>query len=246
MKLLVDMGNTRVKWALAEKIDDVWMESAVYEAELPVLLDQHWAALARPARVVVASVAGTERLQQLKSWVAARWAVPVSVLQAQRQQLGVKNSYAQPETLGSDRWAALIAARHLHPSAACIVDCGTAVTIDVLSARGEFLGGVILAGLGLMRESLRAGTAGIRAIDGTVVNCLARSTAEGVAAGTLFGLAGAIDRILDENQTVLGGDFRILLTGGDAHVLKPYLRYPLIYMPDLVLRGLALVAEASA
>lgn len=245
MNLLVDMGNTRIKWTLAASPDRLQMASAAYQAPLPVFLDGHWAKLAPPARLVVASVVGDERTHQLQDWVAAHWAVPVSVLKARREMLGVKNSYDQPAALGSDRWAALIAARHLDPTAACIIDCGTAVTVDALAADGEFLGGVILPGLSLMRESLKAGTAGIRASEGTAVTCLARSTAQAVAAGALFGLAGALERIVVEQQRTLGEGLRVLLTGGDAEVLLPYLRYPVRHMPDLVLRGLAVVADAA-
>lgn len=245
MNLLVDMGNTCIKWAVADRPDSLQMRSASYQLELPLLLDRYWRALAPPRRLVVASVVAAEQVHQLKDWVAARWAVPVSVLQAQRQMLGVKNSYGRPEALGSDRWAALIAAWQLIHSAACVIDCGTAVTVDALSSDGEFLGGVILPGISLMRSSLLAHTAGIRTVEAETTDCLGRSTAQGVAAGTLFGLAGGIERIVDEHRRVLGSELRILLTGGAAGTLMPYLRYPLVHIPDLVLRGLALIAEAE-
>ena len=109
------------------------------------------------------------------------------VIQAQPEQLGVKHCYAQPETLGADRWAALIAVRGLTKTNACIVDCGTAVTVDALAANGEFRGGAIFPGLQLLRASLLRGTGGIHAAEGKSDSAFGCSTPDAVAAGTLQG-----------------------------------------------------------
>ena len=158
-------------------------------------------------------------------------------------QLGVKNSYREPGQLGADRWAALLAARGLTSMAACVVDCGTAVTVDALSANGEFLGGMIFPGLQLLRRSLMQGTQGVKVSEGNVMDCLARSTADGVAAGTLFGLAGAVDRLIAEYRQTLGEAMQVFLTGGDAPVLASRLQTATTPVPDLVLKGLARIAE---
>jgi len=155
----------------------------------------------------------------------------------------VRNRYRQPEQLGVDRWVALIGARGLTSSAACVVDCGTAVTVDALSAEGEFLGGAVFPGLRLLRDSLVRGTAGIPANEGDATDCLARSTADGVAAGTLFGLAGAVERLIDEYRRTLGATMRVFLTGGDAPALAARLRAAHTPVPDLVLKGLARIAD---
>jgi type III pantothenate kinase len=124
-----------------------------------------------------------------------------------------------------------------------VVDCGTAVTVDALSADGEFLGGAVFPGLRLLRDSLVQGTAGIPATEGDATDCLARSTADGVAAGTLFGLAGAVERLIDEYRRTLGETTRVFLTGGDAPALAARLRAAHTPVPDLVLKGLARIAD---
>lgn len=243
-RLLVDLGNTRLKWAWREA--GTWQRGeAVHGGHaLTEVLEDAWSALARPAEIVTASVAAPAVRQALTAWVAKRWGRPVRFIQAQAQLLDVRNGYRDPSTLGADRWAALIGARDLTKSAACVVDCGTAVTVDALSAEGVFLGGVIFPGLRLLREGLLAGTAGVREATGAETGCLGRSTGEAVAGGTLFGLCGAIERFLAEQQGVLGGAPTVFLTGGDAALVAPHLRRPVTPVPDLVLRGLERIAEA--
>ena len=243
MNLLVDIGNHRVKWALAAT--DKWRvgESAAYGDGISTILDKIWRDLSAPDRVVISSVAGGEPTRQLEQWIAHYWSSQVYLVQAQAELLGVKNYYTNPVSLGSDRWAALIAARAMTRDPVCIVDCGTALTLDALSAQGEFLGGVILPGMATMRACLRTHTQGVRETSGNAADCFARSTADGVAAGTLFGSIGAIERIIKEYRRALGKAMQAVITGGDAAELIPHLGFTAIVAPDLVLKGLALIAE---
>ena len=244
MNLLIDLGNSRLKWA--QQAPGLWRTgAALLEHALPSLLDRLWRDMDVPQKIVICSVSTSERMQALEQWVQARWSVTPRIVRAQAEQLGVKNRYRQPEQLGVDRWVALIGARGLTSSAACVVDGGTAVTVDALSADGEFLGGAVFPGLRLLRDSLVQGTAGIPATEGDATDCLARSTADGVAAGTLFGLAGAIDRILDEQAAMLGAAPQVLITGGDAPPLLALLRHVVQHTPDLVLEGVARIARAG-
>lgn len=243
MKLLVDVGNSRLKWAWAAA--GRWTpggSEAHPGADLPALLDSVWGIHPRPRQVVLASVAAPARTQELIAWLQARWGLSPHVVRAQPALLGVQNRYDDPTRLGADRWAALIAARALTPHAACVISCGTAVTVDALSATGEFLGGVILPGLRLARQCLLTHTQ-LREIDGEDMHCFARNTGDGVAAGTLFGLAGGIDRVIDEFSSALGATARVIVAGGDAARIVPRLRHPAIEAPDLVLKGLALIGE---
>lgn len=243
--LLADVGNTRVKWRSAggEKV-----EAASHAGGLVAVLEARWASLPAPRRVLAASVAGAGHDRSLTEWVAAHWSVPVQFVVAQAGQCGVRNTYSSPAQLGADRWAALIGAHHAYPGAACVCDCGTAATLDALSADGEFLGGVILPGLALARKALTVGTA-IREVDAPVDDCFARDTARAVAAGTLYGLAGAIERVAREHAARLGAGMRLLLTGGDAERLRPQLDgrlpFPVIVAPELVLGGLDVIAGGS-
>ncbi|MEK7759005.1 MAG: type III pantothenate kinase, partial [Pseudomonadota bacterium] len=118
------------------------------------------------------------------------------------------------------------------------------LTIDALDRNGVYRGGVILPGLALMRDALLR-TQGVREVLGDAGSSLAQSTADGVAAGTLFGLAGAIDRILDEQAVLLGDTPQTLITGGDAPSLLVLLRHIVQHTPDLVLEGVARIARAG-
>lgn len=243
MNLLIDLGNTRLKWA--QQTSGPWHAEAVVldsEKNIEDLFDKAWGKMPKPRQVVVCSVSHPERIEALVKWIQSHWSIPAHLVRPQAEQLGVKNLYRRPEQLGADRWAALIGVRGLTDAAACVVDAGTAVTVDALSAQGDFLGGAIFPGIKLLRESLVRGTAAITAETGVALDSLGRSTEDGVAAGTLFGLAGAVDRLVEEYRRTLGDSMKVFLTGGDAPQLSACLRVASTPAPDLVLKGLARIA----
>ena len=244
MRLLVDLGNSRLKWASSES--GAWRTGAALHRGVPMqaLLDEHWRALPAPHVVVAVTVAAKETAAELERWLRARWNISPHYARARAEQLGVVNRYRDPEKLGADRWVALIGARFEAPGQAlCVVGCGTAVTIDALTADGEFAGGVILPGLALMREALANGTAGVRPPEGNETSCLARSTADAVAAGALYGTVGAIERVTREFEQALGISMKLLVTGGDADRVAAHLQGSVRRMPDLLLRGLDRIAD---
>lgn len=244
MRLLVDLGNTRLKWASSDS--GHWRTGAALHrgAVLDELLDELWSDLPSPQKVVLVSVAEGDLAAGLERWVRARWRAEVHRVRAQPEQLGVVNRYREPAALGADRWVALIGARTEFPGEAlCVVGCGTALTIDALTREGEFAGGVILPGLTMMREALTNGTAGVRAAEGNETSCLARSTADAVAAGALYGLAGAIERVAHEFEQALGEPMKLVVTGGDADRVAAHLRGSVRRIPDLLLKGLDHIAD---
>lgn len=243
MRLLIDLGNTRLKWARSGAGEWRVGAAAYGEHDLNVLLDEVWSQFTAPTAVVMVSVGAQDARRVIEQWIQSRWDVRVRHVVAQPQQLGVINRYRDPAALGADRWVALIGARGALPaSAACVVDCGTAVTIDALTAQGEFAGGVIVPGLALLRTALARGTAGIGAAEGDETSCLARSTADAVAAGTVYGLAGAIERVCHEFERALDEPVKLLITGGDADRIAGHLNRPARRIPDLVLKGLERIA----
>jgi type III pantothenate kinase len=246
--LVADLGNTRLKWASVKDDGELSGHGAVEHATtgLAQALEGGWGRLRKPSRLVVANVAGATAAGVLTGWAVGRWGVTPEVVVAREAAAGVRNAYPEPERLGADRWAALVGAWALCRGAACVVDCGSAVTADALSAEGDHLGGLILPGLALMRRSLLEGTAGVRPVGEADVALLARNTAGAVAAGTLYALVAAIDRIATDLTAELGGRMETILTGGDAARLLPLLGRRWSHVPDLVLRGLAVLADEGA
>ena len=204
MRLLIDLGNSRMKWALSAP--GLWQSEArgLPQTELAAWFDEIWREVQSPESAVVSSVLDARHTRMLEEWMQQRWSLTPHVVRAQAQLLGVTNRYRDPRSLGADRWAALIAARQGYRGPLCVVDCGSAITVDALSEQGDFLGGAIFPGLELVRRALLTGTAGVRAAAGDDSSCFARATADGVAAGSLYGLAGAIERILEEQRRLLG------------------------------------------
>lgn len=241
--LVFDLGNSRWKWALAGDGLRAPGRTQDYGDDFARSLNAAFAALPRPDRVAAVAVASGARRAAWQAWLAQHWKLTPELFAPEAQGHGVTNGYREPARLGADRWAALVAARARTHGAACVVDAGTAVTIDALDVEGVFRGGVILPGLTLQRTALLQGTSGIAEFEGQERDPLARSTADAVAAGTLFGLAGAIDRVLDEQARQLGAPPMVFVTGGDAPRLLPLLRHAAMAAPDLVLEGVARMAE---
>ncbi len=242
--LVFDLGNSRWKWAPAGNGLRAPGRAQDYGDDFAHSLDAALAAVPRPDRAAAVAVASGARRAALHAWLAQRWELTLELFAPEAQGHGVTNGYREPARLGADRWAALVAARARSRGPACVVDAGTAVTIDALDADGVFRGGVILPGLMLQRAALLQGTSDITESEGRERDVLARSTADAVAAGTLFGLAGAIDRVLDEQALLLGTPPTVFVSGGDAPRLVPLLRHATVAAPDLVLEGVARMAES--
>ncbi len=238
MLLLIDAGNTRVKWALAQ--DDGaagdWIASgALTHAELPQLAAQ-WPAH-QPTRALLSNVAGANIAAQIEAGLAGAGLAP-SALQWFRSQpscAGVINAYRDPAQLGCDRFASLIAARHRYPSQPLlVVTAGTATTIDALDASGRFSGGMILPGLGTMARSLALNTAQLPAVDdATLRHLFADNTRDAIISGCLHAQVGAIAQALAQLP-----DARCILSGGAARYIAPHLPIPAEQIDNLVLHGL--------
>lgn len=245
MILLVDVGNSRIKWAREDELEAGRVYATARTNGVSATLDTHWKGLMRPDRVVIASVAGTTVEREMGDWIAKHWQCEPECVRARASGYGVVNRYAQPELLGADRWAALIGARHSYTGAACVVDCGTALTFNAMTASGEFLGGAIMPGLTAARRCLAERTQAIGIEEGIDDNCIARKTSDAVAAGTAIGLAGAIERMIAEYSTALGIDMRTIMTGGELSALLPHIRAEAVAAPHLVLQGLSVIARAT-
>jgi type III pantothenate kinase len=240
MILLLDAGNTRLKWGL--RAGKRWQAQGVLDYTALDTLPQCWSQRAKPVAVWAVNVAGETTAQALQSRLAQQ-GIALHFVRAQAQGFGVVNHYHTPQQLGADRWAALIGARTRHTGPALVVCAGTATTVDVLDASGDFLGGLIAPGLDLMRRSLAQGTAGLPLAQSTF-QALPRSTEEAIITGCLAAQLGAVRH--GWRQIESRPDARCILSGGAAESLRPHLELPLIEVPYLVLEGLARIAEDAA
>jgi type III pantothenate kinase len=238
--LLVDAGNTRVKWALAhdDALPAEWIaDGAVVHAELDSLQDA-WRGHAI-TRAVVANVAGAalrERLGALLPVTQPEW------FGAQAELAGLRNRYRNPTQLGADRFAAALGARALYPGKALVVaTCGTATTVDGVSADGEFLGGMILPGLALMLQSLARGTAQLpeASADAPLPPAFADNTLDAIRSGCVSAQAGAIERACAALPAEL-----CIVSGGAAPHVAPALSVPHRMLHNVVLVGLHAAAIA--
>lgn len=251
MNLLIDIGNSRCKWALSAPGSRAALTSSGYLAP-DDHLDAQLEVIAKiadtPRRAVVSCVGSKDVLNSVLDAVQDRWPqLDIRRFKSTAAACGVTNGYAQAETLGADRWAALIAAHALLPAAhKVIVNCGTAVTLDVLDIRGLHLGGYILPGLKLMREALHQGTAALPLAEGCQDLEPARNTRGAIVAGTLLGVVGAIEALVAARLKHPDGGAECLLAGGDAEEVGKNLSFCCRYEPDLVLKGLAIAADAEA
>src|SRR5450830_589706 len=224
--LLIDAGNTRVKWALAAPGAAVgeWIASgAVAHADIASLAEA-WRALPRPDGALLSNVAGAPMLEQLKAQLAlAAPGIALESFGSVAARAGLRNGYRNPAQLGSDRFAAAIGARFLYPGQKLFVaTCGTATTVDAIDAAGVFLGGMILPGLGLMAASLARNTAQLPQVkEGAIL------------AGCVNAQAGAIERACDQLDADL-----CLLSGGAARYVAPALAVPHRLIDNIVLLGL--------
>lgn len=236
--LLIDAGNSRIKWALSE--GPVWLRQGMVECADAAALQRQFAALQEPDRILVSNVAGAAVAQQIRD-ACAGWNTVPEFIAAQPEQCGVRNGYEQAAQLGCDRWAALIAAwRRVH--ATClVVHCGTATTVDALSDGGEFRGGLILPGIALMQHSLVAATAGLATTAGEW-RAFPRNTADALASGAIQATVGAI---LRQHELLGAPDARCLLSGGAADLVLPQLPLPLERVDNLVLRGLQIIGTET-
>jgi type III pantothenate kinase len=238
MILAIDAGNSRVKWG--------WHDGRGWSSLATVSLIEFAAANhdinpfaathENPERIVISNVAGEGAHQLLVNWTSIFEAEP-HWLKGEPERCGVTSRYDNPGQLGADRWAALVAARALQSGPCLVVQAGTATTADLLSAAGEFLGGLILPGVDLMRFVLHEHTGRLPLQEGRFVRT-PRNTVDAIETGCRHAQAGAVERM----YRVAGPGAQCLVSGGAGQSLIEQLDIPCRYVENLVLEGLARIA----
>jgi type III pantothenate kinase len=246
MRLLLDLGNTRLKWALQAQPDGWLARGAVdWEEGLAAALASAWAGLPRPEQVIAASVVDAAREAQVAAMAERLFARTPTWLRTPAHACGVRNAYAEPQRLGVDRFLAMVAA-HADGRAPCVLaGVGTALTLDALAADGRHLGGLIAPGPRLMQQSLLDATARVRPERPGEIVELADNTADAVASGCWQAAAALVERFATRSAARFGTAPALILGGGDATPLLPLLSLPAKLSQDGVLRGLAVWASAQ-
>lgn len=250
MILLIDIGNTRTKWSLADDMGNL--------SPMQSCLNTDIAALRLPteevSKVMVANVAGAQMAHHISELVAP---LAPTFVQVREAAAGVTNGYAP--TLGLDRWAAIVAAWHQTQQACVVVNAGTAITIDSVDDTGRFLGGTISPGLYLMQNALNQHALQINIHAGSgdaYLDDFATNTQNAVTSGSVHAAAGAVLLALLQLHAHTGTTPKLILSGGDADIiaqaLKPRLKQVMMLkmvsqdmtiVDDIVLQGLFVLQE---
>ncbi|MFM9883433.1 MAG: type III pantothenate kinase [Burkholderiales bacterium] len=230
MMLVIDCGNTRAKWGLHDGNRFVSVDATPLDAmqRLHDVLD----AIDPPTAIAVSNVANATARMHIERAIARFNVVPRWIASTQAA-CGVRNLYEDPARLGTDRWAAMIGAWHRHRGSSVIVNCGTATTIDRLNDTGEFIGGIIIPSIGLMKKALSENTAKLPLADGRWVEN-PRTTRDAIETGCVEATVGAIERA----RARAGAMARFFLTGGASDLIAASLIQPVERVEHLTLEGL--------
>ncbi len=247
-KLLIDIGNTRVKWAHMQDPKTRILSGHGYvqhNKQLGIEVLKQVEAPAGLSAIYVSAVTDDLNSQRIKRQLQELHDAPVLMVKSQAEGFGIKNGYKQPDLLGVDRWIAMIGAYSKTQSehGVIVVDAGTAITIDAIDANGWHLGGTIAPGLELMRSALNKNTQRLMLVEDADIKAVADNTQDAIASGTMWSLIGNILQTEQELGMDQNSKIDYFITGGDALQLVQYLpsRYQLVN--DLILQGLARIAE---
>ena len=247
--LALDVGNTRLKWALYDAPQPGAMliaHGAEFLENIDKLAEGPWSELPEPSHILGCIVAGDAIRRrvtaQLELWEAApQWVV------ASHAEAGLTNGYDHPTRLGADRWVAMIGARHRmltrgEKRPLVVVMVGTAVTVEAIDTDGKFLGGIIIPGHGIMLRALESGTAGLHVPTGEVVD-FPTNTSDALTSGGTFAIAGAVERMIQHVRQHCGAEPVCIMTGGAGWKMAPSMSVPFELVDSLIFDGLLEIAK---
>ena len=246
--LAIDVGNTRLKWALFDAPRpgaQMRAHGVEFLDHIERLAEGRWAELPAPAHILGCVVAGDavkhRVAEQMELWdTAPSWVVPNA------GEAGVTNGYDHPTRLGADRWVAMIGARH-HMLAQgparplVLVMVGTAVTVEAIDVDGRFIGGLILPGHGIMLRALESGTAGLHVPTGDVTP-FPTNTSDALTSGGTYAIAGAVERMVQHLRERSGQEPACIMTGGAGWKMMPSMTRPFELVENLIFDGLLEIA----
>lgn len=240
--LLVDLGNTRLKWALYQNDILQTIDKVSYKTtSLAQVLTRYWSSIIPPEKIILASVSKTEYFDICQHWIAQHWPeTQITIIQASANYKALQNAYAEPSRLGIDRWLNLIAVYEKQLLPALIIDAGTAITIDMIDPYAYHQGGLTLPGIQALYQALLQNTplsSQILQDNSFILGELAHNPEQGIQWGIHTMLIATIERLFLDYQKHYP-DLKCILTGGDADSLKQYLKIPVLVDTNLIFQGL--------
>ncbi|MDE2415082.1 MAG: type III pantothenate kinase [Comamonadaceae bacterium] len=247
--LAIDVGNSRLKWALydaARPGSEMRAHGAEFLDHIERLSEGPWADLPAPTHMLGCVVAGDAVKRRVAEQMEELWDVPARWVVSTQEEAGVVNGYDHPTRLGADRWVAMIGARHrllaqgpARPLLLAMV--GTAVTVEALDANGRFLGGLIVPGHGIMLRALESGTAGLHVPTGEV-RLFPSNTSDALTSGGTYAIAGAVERMYQHLLQHCGQAPLCMMTGGAGWKMAPSMARPFELVENLIFDGLLEIA----
>jgi len=241
LQLYIDRGNTALKWQVLS--NSALMDEGVFSNDVPVAEGLSSLAKQPLSNIYVSSVASADFCQQLTVWAKAQAQPNPVFVESTREACGVVNAYEEAGQLGVDRWLAMIAARSIYPGVLCVVDSGTALTMDFLLENGEHIGGFIVPGAALMQRSLLNNTQKIHLADTLSGKGLGTNTSEAVTFGIEQILQIFVREKLSDIEKMHNKKATLVLTGGHAKDLAKGLVNEFYLEKDLVLQGLRILSK---
>ena len=248
--LAIDIGNTRLKWAMyAQPRPGAPMlaHGAEFLENIDKLSERQWATLPAPDRMLGCSVAADAIKRRVEEQMEELWTIPAHWVVANAGEAGIVNGYDHPTRLGADRWVAMIGARHRMLAAGparpiVVVMVGTAVTVEAVDVAGSFLGGFILPGHGIMLRALESGTAGLHVPTGDVRE-FPTNTSDALTSGGTFAIAGAIERMVQHVRDRCGEEPLCYMTGGAGWKMAPHMLAKFELVESLIFDGLLVIQQ---
>ena len=242
MILTVDIGSSRIKWALWQADVIIRRGHAQHETPcVPAVFDDLFVAVDQPSAIYAISVAAKQVAQALDGWVQAHWQTDVVHLETEKKYKNLVNAYADPAQHGVDRWAAIVAGYQAFPGTAiCVISAGTATTFDFIDKNGQHLGGYILPSFYTMHKALLADAANVEAtFDVQLKQAIPANTDDAVNQGLHKLMQSGIRGLCQLAQDTMGTPVQIILTGGFAENILAYPAMPVMcHQPDLVMQGI--------
>ena len=249
--LAVDVGNTRLKWALYEQPQPgaaMIAHGAEFLENIDKLAEGAWSTLPAPDRMLGCAVAADAVRRRVEEQMEELWPIPAHWVIASAGEAGMVNGYDHPARLGADRWVAMIGARHRMLASGparpmVVVLVGTAVTVEAVDAGGAFLGGFILPGHGIMLRALESGTAGLHVPTGEVRE-FPTNTSDALTSGGTFAIAGAVERMVMHLRDRCGEEPVRFMTGGAGWKMTPAMSLQFELVESLIFDGLLVIQQS--